>query len=121
MPAARHGPADRNSMAEPVRPEPRRTPTDGSTPAAGHKLLALLGTAAIPGGAVYLSADPAPVAATPAGLEQEAANPTARAVTAATTFLDGLDATQRGQATLDYGSPKKPNWSNLPVTFVPRN
>jgi hypothetical protein len=46
---------------------------------------------------------------------------TAKAVAAANTFLNTLDAGQRAKVLLDYNSPKKPSWSNLPVTFVPRN
>jgi hypothetical protein len=42
-------------------------------------------------------------------------------VAAANAFLDALDEKQRGQAAYEFGSPKKSNWSNLPVTFVPRN
>jgi len=36
-------------------------------------------------------------------------------------FLKTLDAGQRAKALLDYDSAKKPSWSNLPVTMVPRN
>ena len=46
---------------------------------------------------------------------------TANAVAKAGAFLDTLDAGQRGKALLDYDSAKKPSWSNLPVTIVPRN
>lgn len=46
---------------------------------------------------------------------------TAVAVAKANAFLETLDAKQREKALLDYDSPKKPSWSNLPVTFVPRN
>jgi hypothetical protein len=46
---------------------------------------------------------------------------TPRAVEAANAFLKSLDATQRARALLAFDSPKKPNWSNLPVTMVPRN
>jgi hypothetical protein len=47
--------------------------------------------------------------------------PTVSAVAAANAFLDALDAGKREKALLEFGSAKKPNWSNLPVTFVPRN
>ena len=87
----------------------------------GHKALALLGTAAVLTAAVYLSSDPAPVAATPAPAIEQAGDATAQAVAAATTFLAALEPKQKEQAALDYASDKKPNWSNLPVTFVPRN
>ncbi|MCI0463111.1 MAG: DUF3500 domain-containing protein [Gemmataceae bacterium] len=46
---------------------------------------------------------------------------TARAVAAANTFLDSLDAKQRARVVLAFDSPKKAGWSNLPVSFVPRN
>src|SRR5689334_15349143 len=45
----------------------------------------------------------------------------ANAVAKAKTFLDSLDAKQREKALLEFNSAKKPSWSNLPVTFVPRN
>jgi hypothetical protein len=44
-----------------------------------------------------------------------------KAVAAAKAFLDLLDANQRGKALLEFDSKKKPGWSNLPVTMVPRN
>src|SRR4051812_45033479 len=44
-----------------------------------------------------------------------------RAVAAASTFLDSLNPEQHKQALLEFDSAKKPNWSNLPTTFVPRN
>lgn len=46
---------------------------------------------------------------------------TAKAVAAANAFLEALDAGQRARAQLEYNSAKKPSWSNLPVTMVPRN
>ncbi|MBI3410646.1 MAG: DUF3500 domain-containing protein [Planctomycetes bacterium] len=46
---------------------------------------------------------------------------TANAVAKADAFLQTLDAQQRGKALLEYDSRKKPDWSNLPVTMVPRN
>src|SRR5262245_51545267 len=45
----------------------------------------------------------------------------ADAVAKATAFLDTLDANQRGKVLLDFDSARKPSWSNLPVTMVPRN
>lgn len=45
----------------------------------------------------------------------------ANAVTKTNAFLESLDAEQRGKALLEFDSAKKPSWSNLPVTFVPRN
>jgi hypothetical protein len=47
--------------------------------------------------------------------------PAARAAAAANAFLESLDAGQRARAVLAFDSSKKPSWSNLPVTMVPRN
>ena len=44
-----------------------------------------------------------------------------KAVAAAKKFLESLDDQQRARAVLDFASPKKAGWSNLPVTNVPRN
>lgn len=63
------------------------------------------------------------LARSPHGAADEAKDktPASRAVAAATAFLDALDAKQRAKAEFDFASGKKPNWSNLPVTMVPRN
>jgi Protein of unknown function (DUF3500) len=45
----------------------------------------------------------------------------ADAVTKANAFLATLDAPQREKVMLEFDSGKKPSWSNLPVTMVPRN
>jgi hypothetical protein len=45
----------------------------------------------------------------------------AKAVAKANAFLETLDGAQRGKVLLDFDSAKKPSWSNLPVTMVPRN
>src|SRR5438445_129345 len=45
----------------------------------------------------------------------------ANALAKANAFLETLDARQRGKALLEFDSAKKPSWSNLPVTMVPRN
>jgi hypothetical protein len=42
-------------------------------------------------------------------------------VEAANAFLKSLDATQRERALLPFDSPRKADWSNVPVSFVPRN
>jgi hypothetical protein len=47
--------------------------------------------------------------------------PAQRAAAAANSFLNALDAKQRENAVYEFGSAKKSKWSNLPVTFVPRN
>ena len=45
----------------------------------------------------------------------------ANAVAKVNAFLETLDAQQRGKALLAFDNAKKPSWSNLPVTMVPRN
>src|SRR5205085_2757521 len=45
----------------------------------------------------------------------------ADAVAKADAFLATLDAQQRGKVLFEFDSAKKPSWSNLPVTMVPRN
>jgi len=45
----------------------------------------------------------------------------ANAVAKANAFLETLDGPQRGKVLLEFDSAKKPSWSNLPVTMVPRN
>ena len=45
----------------------------------------------------------------------------ANAVAKANAFLESLDAQERGKALLEFNNAKKPSWSNLPVTMVPRN
>jgi hypothetical protein len=45
----------------------------------------------------------------------------AKAVAKANAFLQTLDDQQRGKVLFAYDNAKKPSWSNLPVTMVPRN
>ena len=45
----------------------------------------------------------------------------ADAVAKANAFLETLDGPQKAKALLEFDSAKKPSWSNLPVTMVPRN
>jgi Protein of unknown function (DUF3500) len=45
----------------------------------------------------------------------------ANAVAKANAFLGTLDGQQRGKVLFEFDSAKKPSWSNLPVTMVPRN
>jgi len=52
-----------------------------------------------------------------AGGDQVVAN----AVAKTNAFLETLNAQQRAKASFDFESAKKPSWSNLPVTMVPRN
>jgi hypothetical protein len=85
-----------------------------------RKALAMLAAVLFIGVALYASQSPAPSAAPDAPKDKKAA-PTPHAVETANAFLDALDAKQREKALYEFGSDKKPNWSNLPVTFVPRN
>src|SRR5687768_15540302 len=43
------------------------------------------------------------------------------AVARANAFLATLDGQQRSKALFEFDSARKPSWSNLPVTMVPRN
>jgi hypothetical protein len=52
-----------------------------------------------------------------AGGDQVVAN----AVAKANAFLETLEGQQRGKALFEFDSARKPSWSNLPVTMVPRN
>jgi hypothetical protein len=89
---------------------------------ARRKPLAVLGTALFVVIALYASRSPLlPVAATTVAGDDKPFAATSRAVAAADAFLGSLDAKEREKATFEFGSPKKPNWSNLPVTIVPRN
>jgi Protein of unknown function (DUF3500) len=45
----------------------------------------------------------------------------ANAVAKAKAFLETLDDQQRSKVLVEFDSAKKPSWSNLPVTMVPRN
>jgi hypothetical protein len=73
--------------------------------------------------AIALSASRFSPLATPAEdpKDRKAKTSTPDAVAAANKFLDSLSASLRGKAVYEFASDKKPNWSNLPVTFVPRN
>ncbi len=88
----------------------------------GRKTFAMLGAVLFMGVALYASQSPVPPAAAVAENQKDKkADPTPRAVEAANAFLDALDAKQREKALYEFGSEKKSNWSNLPVTFVQRN
>jgi hypothetical protein len=80
----------------------RRRPT--------NRIAAALGCVALLAFSVYFSRDLS-------GNDQFAAN----AVAKAEAFLATLDGQERGKALLEFDSAKKPSWSNLPVTMVPRN
>lgn len=99
----------------------RNTPPAGT---GGRKALALFAAVGIIGVSLYLAREPlpdAPVAVAGDSKDKKETTPTGGAVSAANAFLDALDSKQKEKATLDFASDKKPNWSNLPVTFVPRN
>jgi hypothetical protein len=74
------------------------------------RLAPALGCIALLAVAVFFSADVS-------GRDQGIAD----AVTKANAFLSTLDAPQREKVLLHFDSAKKPSWSNLPVTMVPRN
>jgi hypothetical protein len=88
----------------------------------GGKPLAMLGAVVFVVVALFGSRLPLPPAAgTAAADEEKPAGPTSRAVKAANAFLDALDARQKEKTLYEFDSTKKSRWSNLPVTFVPRN
>jgi hypothetical protein len=74
------------------------------------RLVPALGCIGLLAFSVYFSRDLA-------GGDQVVAN----AVAKANAFLESLDGQQRGKALLAFDSARKPSWSNLPVTMVPRN
>jgi len=88
----------------------------------GGKFLAAMGTLIILGLSVFASRAPlSPAKPTTDAQKQEDKTPPARAEAAAKKFLDSLDDKQRAKALLEFNSPRKAAWSNLPVDFVPRN
>lgn len=99
-------------MNEPIR---KTMPTSSGNGSA--RFLALLGVVLFIGISLYASRQPATAVAE----DDKAATPTAHAVASANAFLNALDAKQREKALYEFDSDKKPQWSNLPVTFVPRN
>ena len=104
-------------MTEPIR---NTLPATGR---GGQKVLATLGAALVMGVALFLSSSPLPPAPAAAADDPQEKNPAAppRAVAAALAFLDVLDARQKEKVVFEFASPKKSNWSNLPVTMVQRN
>src|SRR5207247_9730839 len=74
------------------------------------KLASILGCVGLFAFAAYFSHDLT-------GGDQVVAN----AVAKANAFLETLDGQQRGKVLFEFDSGKKPSWSNLPVTMVPRN
>jgi hypothetical protein len=102
---------------------PTRTTSPDRPRGGGKKSLPVLSAVAFVGVALYASPEGPPPAAAVAGQGAggQVATPAARAVAAATAFLDALDAPQREKALYEFGSARKSAWSNLPVTMVPRN
>jgi hypothetical protein len=92
---------------------------------AGHnrvtRLLTAVVSVVILGFAAYASRETAPPAWALTDRATVDDSTPANAVAKANAFLDMLDAEQRGKALFEYNSAKKPSWSNLPVTMVPRN
>jgi hypothetical protein len=78
----------------------------------------MLGTVVLLGGTLYASRLSLAPALSDAPRSE---TPTRNAVATAKKFVDSLDAKQRDQVQYDFGSAKKPNWSNLPTSFVHRN
>jgi hypothetical protein len=104
-------------MNEPIRKTP-------PTRLGGQKALALFGAVLFIGVSLYACRESSPLSATAvvaAPSDNKAVAPTPQAVAAADTFLDALDDKQREKAVYEFGSDKKSKWSNLQVTFVPRN
>jgi Protein of unknown function (DUF3500) len=87
----------------------------------GRKSLAMLATVLLVGGTLYVSRSALPTAPADDPKENKTAAPTPDAVMAANRFLGALPPEQREKALYEFGSAKKSKWSNLPVTFVPRN
>jgi hypothetical protein len=105
-------------MHEPIRKTPPATGRGGQKALASFSVVLFIGVS------LHASREWSPVPATAAAggqKDEKAAAPTAGAVAAANAFLDVLDARQREKALFQFGSEKKANWSNLPVTIVPRN
>ncbi len=98
--------------------------TQGAPPVtlrSARRLLALLCTVVLVGVALAASRYSALSPATDDSKDRKPEASTPSAVAAANKFLEALDANQREKAVYEFGSAKKSNWSNLPVSFVPRN
>jgi hypothetical protein len=86
----------------------------------GPRLLPTLVALMVLGLSVYASRGTGPASSTSQSGAESAASDN-HAVTQANAFLKTLDAQQRSKVLFEFGSPRKPAWSNLPVTMVPRN
>jgi hypothetical protein len=102
-------------MNEPIR---KARPAGGR---GGRKSLALFSGVLFVSVALHASHSSLLPAPADGPKDTKPAAPTPQAVAAANAFLDALGAKQRDQALLEFGSPRKSRWSNLPVTMVPRN
>jgi hypothetical protein len=91
----------------------------GAGRARGIRFLPALGAGLLVGLALYASRAAVRPGDEPAAKAED--KPAPKAVAAANAFLESLDAKQRAKVVLPFDSDKKPRWSNLPVTFVPRN
>jgi hypothetical protein len=83
-----------------------------------RKFIAMAITMLLVGTALYASRSSA---LSPSVDDQKKPAATSQAVASAQKFLEALETKQQEQTVYEYGSAKKPNWSNLPVTMVPRN
>ncbi len=89
---------------------------------AASKFLALAGALLFVGISLYSSRASVPGEfGTAESLDDSSETPTARAVKAATDFLDSLEAPQREKVQYGFEDAKKSKWSNLPVSMTPRN
>jgi hypothetical protein len=115
-----------NIMSDQERTAPGNARNDGIRKR-GFKFLPALGALIVIGLSLYASqSTPAPAKtdrpkATEAQAGDKAQALATKAVAAAKKFLDALSDQQRAKALLDFESPKKSGWSNLPITNVPRN
>jgi hypothetical protein len=88
------------------------------------KVLALVGTVIVLAAVLSLTPSSLPPAYASESQDPKDSKPKtgpASAAAAAKAFLDSLDAKLRDKAVYAFSSDKKSNWSNLPVTMVPRN
>jgi Protein of unknown function (DUF3500) len=109
----------------PFKEHPMNELNRNTSPVAGgslKKFALLLCAMMLCGVSIYASRNAKfPISATASESQQEKQAPNPRAVEAATAFLDSLDNKLREKALFEFESAKKSNWSNLPVTMVPRN
>lgn len=97
--------------------------TQGKARSRSLKVVPAVGVLLFVGFSIYASKAGLPPTAEVVPAEQGDKTPahTAKAVAAANKFLATLDEKQKAKAVYEFNSDKRPQWSNLPVTFVPRN